>query len=184
MQEGQRCSIGRIHIPRWMMHKQEDNCYCRGSHQGVRGQSPWWAPLPRGASLGRQTPRCVALRLVGLNFGVMKRAVKIDSTLNGCPQNLTQSRTQGRSSNLKGSWVTFISKGMTEDEMVGWHQWLNGHEFEQALGDREGQGSLACCNTWGCKKSDIIERWNWTELGQTHLLILERLLQRQEATGA
>ena len=114
----------------------------------------------------------------------MKRAVKIDSTLNGCPQNLTHSRTQGRSSNLKGSWVTFISKGMTEDEMVGWHQWLNGHEFEQALGDCEGQGSLVCCNPWGCKKSDTIERWNWTELGQTHLLILESPLHRQEATGA
>ena len=37
-------------------------------------------------------------------------------------------------------------KGMTEDEMVGWHNQLNGHEFEQALGDSEGQGSLACCS--------------------------------------
>ena len=37
-------------------------------------------------------------------------------------------------------------KGMTEDEMVGWHHWLDGHEFEQALGDGEGQGSLVCCN--------------------------------------
>ena len=37
-------------------------------------------------------------------------------------------------------------KGMTEDEMVGWHHWLNGHEFEEALGDGEGQGSLACCS--------------------------------------
>ena len=42
-------------------------------------------------------------------------------------------------------------KGMTEDEMVGWHHQLNGHEFEQALGDGEGQGSRACCNPWGCK---------------------------------
>ena len=40
-------------------------------------------------------------------------------------------------------------KGMTEDKMVGWHHWLNGHEFEQALGVCEGQGSLACCNPWG-----------------------------------
>ena len=179
--------IGRIHIPRWMMHQREDNCYCWGSHRGVRGQSPWWAPLPRGASLGRQTPQSVALRLVGLNFGVMKRAVKIDSTLNfmgTCPLNPTHSGTQGRSSNLKGSWVRFILKGMTEDEMVGWHQWLNGHEFEQALGDHEGQGSLVYCNPWGCKKSDTTEWRNWTKLGQTHLLILESLLHRQEANGA
>ena len=37
---------------------------------------------------------------------------------------------------------------MTEDEMVGWHHWLSGREFEQALGDGEGQGSLACCSPW------------------------------------
>ena len=48
-------------------------------------------------------------------------------------------------------------KGMTEDEMVGWHHRLNGYEFEQTLGDSEGQGSLACCSPWGCKKSDIVE---------------------------
>ena len=43
-------------------------------------------------------------------------------------------------------------KGLTEDEMVGWHHQFNGHEFEQALGDREGQWSLACCCSWGCKE--------------------------------
>ena len=46
-------------------------------------------------------------------------------------------------------------KGMTEDEMVGWHHWLNGHEFEQAPGDIEGQGSLVRCSPWGCKESDV-----------------------------
>ena len=39
-----------------------------------------------------------------------------------------------------------------EDEIVGWHQWLRGHEFEQILGDDEGQGSLACCSPWGSQK--------------------------------
>ena len=52
-------------------------------------------------------------------------------------------------------------KGMTEDEMVGWHHWLNGHEFEQALGVGDGQGSLACCSLWGCKESDMTEWLNW-----------------------
>ena len=47
-------------------------------------------------------------------------------------------------------------KGATEDEMVGWHHWLNGHEFEQILGDSEGQGSLMCCSQWGCKESHTI----------------------------
>ena len=45
-------------------------------------------------------------------------------------------------------------KGMTEDEMVGWRPWLDGHEFEQTLGDSGGQGSLVCCSPWGRKESD------------------------------
>ena len=48
-------------------------------------------------------------------------------------------------------------KGMTEDEMVGWHHRPNGHEFEQALGIGEGQGSLACCSPWDGKESDTTE---------------------------
>ena len=51
-------------------------------------------------------------------------------------------------------------KRTTEDEMVGWHHQLNGHEFGQALGDSEGQGSLACCSSWGCKESDMTEQLN------------------------
>ena len=48
-------------------------------------------------------------------------------------------------------------KGTTEDEMVGWQHLLNGHEFEQAPGVGEGQGSLACCSPWGCKESDMTD---------------------------
>ena len=55
-------------------------------------------------------------------------------------------------------------KGTTEDEMVGWHHRLNGHEFEQAPGVGDGQGSLACCSPWGCKESDTTEQLNWTKL--------------------
>ena len=46
---------------------------------------------------------------------------------------------------------------MTEDEMVGWHHCLKGHEFEQSLRVDDGQGSLVCCNPWGHKESDITE---------------------------
>ena len=42
-------------------------------------------------------------------------------------------------------------KGTTEEEMVGWHHWLNGHKFEQTLEDGEGQGSLVCCSPWSCR---------------------------------
>ena len=66
---------------------------------------------------------------------------------------------------------------MSEDEMVGWHHRLKGHDFEQILEDSEGQGSLACCSPWGCKESDTTEQqqhfwrpevqryYHWTEIG-------------------
>ena len=54
-------------------------------------------------------------------------------------------------------------KGITGDEMAGWHHWLNGCEFEQAPGVGDEQGGLACCSTWGCKELDMTERLNWTE---------------------
>ena len=54
-------------------------------------------------------------------------------------------------------------KGITEDEMVGWHHRLNGYEFEQPLGVDDGQGSLACCSPWGCKDSDTTVWLNWAE---------------------
>ena len=49
---------------------------------------------------------------------------------------------------------------MTEDEIVGWHHRLDGHEFEQAPGDGDGQGSLVCCSSWGHKESGMTERLN------------------------
>ena len=55
-------------------------------------------------------------------------------------------------------------KGTPEDEMAGWHHWLNGHKSEPIPRDGEGQGSLACYSPWSCKESDMTERLNWTEL--------------------
>ena len=55
-------------------------------------------------------------------------------------------------------------KGMTEDEMVGWHHWLYGHEFGWTPGVGDGQGGLVCCSSWGRKESDMTEQLNWTEL--------------------
>ena len=54
-------------------------------------------------------------------------------------------------------------KGMTEDEMAGWHHRLEEHEFEWAPGDGDRQGGLACCDSWSRKESDTTERLNWTE---------------------
>ena len=57
----------------------------------------------------------------------------------------------------------------TEDEMVGWHHWLNGHEFEWTPGVGDGQGGLACCGSWGRKESDTTEWLNRTELTKKNL---------------
>ena len=54
-------------------------------------------------------------------------------------------------------------KGMTEDEMVGWHHQLDGLEFEHTLGVDDGQGGLVCCSPWGHIKSDMTEQLNWTD---------------------
>ena len=77
-------------------------------------------------------------------------------------------------------------KGTTEDELVGWHHQLNGHELEQALGVGDGQRSLGCCSQWGHKESDTTEQLNWylfyrpyfKGLSQTFLWAFEGLLQR------
>ena len=60
-------------------------------------------------------------------------------------------------------------KGTTEDEMVGWHHQLNGHEFEQAPGDGDGQGSLACCSPWGRIELDTTEH-----LTELYILTIKR----------
>ena len=70
-------------------------------------------------------------------------------------------------------------KGMTEDEMAGWHHQLDGHEFEWTPGVGDGQGGLACCDSWGRKESDTTERLNWTELKEAQVELKPSLLPQQ-----
>ena len=65
-----------------------------------------------------------------------------------------KSRLTGKDPDAGKDWGQ-EEKGTTVDEMVEWHHWLNGHEFEQTQGDSEGQGSRACCSPWGHKESDV-----------------------------
>ena len=58
----------------------------------------------------------------------------------------------GKDSDARKDWGQ--EKQVTEDEMVGWHHWLDGHEFKQTPGDGDGQGSLVCCSPWGHNESD------------------------------
>ena len=65
-----------------------------------------------------------------------------------------KSRLTGKDPDAGKDWRQ-EEKGATQDEVVGWYYWLNGQEFEQTLGDDEGQGSLVCCSPWGHKESDM-----------------------------
>ena len=69
-----------------------------------------------------------------------------------------RSRLTGKDSDAGKDWGQ-EEKGATEDEVVGWHHWLNGPESEQTLGDSEVQKSLVCCSPLGCKELDMTERW-------------------------
>ena len=68
----------------------------------------------------------------------------------------------GKDSNARRDWEQ-EEKGTTEDEMAGWHHWLDGRESEWTLGDGDERGGLACCNSWGRKELDKTEWLNWTE---------------------
>ena len=69
----------------------------------------------------------------------------------------------GKDSDPRRDWGQ-EEKGMTEDEMAGWHHRLDGREFKWTLGVGDGQGGLACCDSWGHKELDTTERLNWTYL--------------------
>ena len=70
-----------------------------------------------------------------------------------------KSQLTGKDHDVEKDWGQ-EEKGTTEDEMVGWHHWLDGHELKQASGDSKRQGSLVCCSLWGCKESDMTEQLN------------------------
>ena len=105
---------------------------------------PWTARRSNQSILKEISPGCslegLMMKLKLQSFGhLMQRADSLAKTL------------------VLGKIERQEEKGMTEDEMVGWYHRLDGHEFEQALGVGDGQGSLACCSPWGCKESDMTE---------------------------
>ena len=81
-----------------------------------------------------------------------------------------KSRLIGKDSDAGRDWEQ-EEKGMTEDEMAGWHYWLNGRESGWTPGVGDGQGGLACCDSWGHKESNTTEWLNWTELKVNQLYI-------------
>ena len=81
----------------------------------------------------------------------------------------------GKDSDSGRDWGQ-AEKGMTEDEMAGWHHWLDGHESEWTLGIGDEQEGLACCDSWGCKESDTTERLIWSDLIHAQLFLFLTML--------
>ena len=105
---------------------------------------PWTAKRSNQAILKEISPECslegLMLKLKLQYFGhLMRRADSLEKTL------------------MLGKIEGERREGMTEDEMVGWHHRLGGHEFEQAPGVGDGWGGLVCCSPWGCKESDTTD---------------------------
>ena len=95
-------------------------------------------------------------------LGVLwKEDTKAESPVLGPPH--AKSWLTGKDSDAGRDWGQ-EEKGTTEDEMAGWHYWLNGLESEWTPGVGDGQGGLVCCDSWGHKESDTTEWLNWTEL--------------------
>ena len=111
---------------------------------------PWTARRSNQSILKKISPGCslegLMLKLKLQYFGhLMRRADSLEKTDAG--------RDWGQE-----------EEGTTEDEMAGWHHWLDGHEFGWTPGVGDGQGGLVCCNSWGRKESGMTEWLNWTEL--------------------
>ena len=106
---------------------------------------PWTATSPNQSILKEISPGC---SLEGLMLQLKLWPPHAKSWLTG------------KDSDAGRDWGQ-EEKGMTEDEIAGWHHWLNGHGFGWALGVDDGQGGLVCCGSWGHKESDTTERLNW-----------------------
>ena len=111
---------------------------------------PWTARRSNQSILKDISPECslegLMLKLKLQYFGhLMRRADSLEKTL-------MLGKIEGR------------RRGGQQGEMVGWHHWFNGHEFEWTPGVGDGQGGLVCYGSWGCKESDMTERLNWTDI--------------------
>ena len=119
---------------------------------------PWTARRSNQSILKEISPRCS----FGKNsFG--RNDAKAETPVLWPPH--AKSWLIGKDSDAGRDWGQ-EEKGMTEDEMAGWHHWLDGRESESTPGVGDGQGGLACCDSWGRKESEMTEQLNWTELNE------------------
>ena len=123
-------------------------------------------------SLGLQgDPTCPFWRRTALGF-LWKDDAKAETPVLWPPH--AKSWLIGKDSDAGRDWGQ-EEKGMTEDEIAGWHHWLDGRESGWTPGVCDGQGGLVCCDSWGGKKLDMTERLNRTELNWYYITVFENL---------
>ena len=142
----QRYSFSNSHVRMWELDHKKAECqridafelWCWRRLLSI----PWTAWRSNQSVLKEISPECslkgLMLKLKLQYFGYLLRGA----------DSLEKDPDAGKDWGLMKKWVK-------EDEMIGWYHQLNGHEFEQTLGDSEGQGSLACCSSRGCNESDM-----------------------------
>ena len=124
-------------------------------HRRIDAFEPWcWRRLLRAPWTTRRSNQSI---LKEISPGCSLEGLMLELKLQYFSHLVAKNWLIGKDPDARKGWKQ-EEKEMTEDEMVGWHHWLNGHEFEQALGVGDGQGSLACCGQWGHKESDTTER--------------------------
>ena len=124
-------------------------------------ESPWTARRPNQSILKEISPGC-SLEGLMLKLKLQYFANTVGS--NTLPPDAKSCLT-GKDPDAGKDWGQ-EEKRRTEDEMFGWHHWLDGHGFGWTPGVGDGQGGLACCGSWGHKESDTTERLNWTDILQ------------------
>ena len=133
----------------------------KAEHQRIDAFELWcWRRLLRVPWTARRSNQSI-LKEISPGYSLEGLMLKAETPVLWPPDE--KSWLTGKDSDAGRDWGQ-EEKGMTEDEMAGWHYRLNGHEFEWTPGVGDGQGGLAYCNSWGRKESDTTERLNWTEL--------------------
>ena len=138
----------------------------KAEHWRIDGSELWcWRRLLRVPWTARRSNQSILKEISpGCSLEVMMLKLKLQYF--GYPH--AKSWLIGKDSDAGRDWGQ-EEKRTTEDEMAGWHHWLDGRGFGWTPGAGDGQGGLACCNSWGHKESDTTERLNWTELNRTEL---------------
>ena len=134
---------------RWIVKKAE----C----QRINAFELWcWRRLLRVPWTARRSNQSI-LKEISPEYSLEGLMLKLKLQYSGPPH--AKSWLIGKDSDAGKDWRQ--EKGTTEDEMAGWHHRLNGHEFGWTPGDGDGQGGLACCDSWGRKESDMTEHLDW-----------------------